>query len=267
EDRWLFTANQRSGSITTLDTTTRCPHAEVHVGQHLADLTATPDGRLLAVDEAADELIVLSRKGPKLQVVQRLKVSPAPVSVRVGPDGRRGTVASLWSRRLTVVDLEGERQPTVARTIDLPFAPRHQLPLPGGSKLVVADSFGGRLAVVDVGRGDVESLRTLPAHNIRGLALSSDGNRVLLAHQVLNVLATTSFDDVHWGTLLTNTLRAVPLADVLDPKADLLRRSDMHHLGDVGRGAADPAGLAVLSDGRVLLTLCGVGELAIGKER
>src|SRR5262249_52446981 len=109
--------------------------------------------------------------------------------------------------------------------------------------------------------------RTLPAHNIRGLALSSDGNRVLLAHQVLNVLATTSFDDVHWGNLLTNNLRAVPLADVLDPKADLLRRSDMHHLGDVGRGAADPAGLAVLSDGRVLLTLGGVGELAIGKER
>src|SRR5262245_54477518 len=64
EDRWLFTANQRSGSITTVDTTTQCPHAEVHVGQHLADLTSTPDGRLLAVDEAADELIVLSRKGP-----------------------------------------------------------------------------------------------------------------------------------------------------------------------------------------------------------
>jgi YVTN family beta-propeller protein len=266
-DRWLFTANQRSGSITAIDTTTRQPVAEAHVGRRLADLAVTPEGRLLAVDEAADELILLSRKGPDLEVAQRLKVSATPVSVRVAPDGRSCTVASLWSRRLTLVDLDGDRKLAAVKSVELPFAPRHQLPLPGGNKLVVADSFGGRLAAVDLGRGAVESVRTLPGHNIRGVALRGDGSRLLLAHQVLNPQATTSFDDIHWGNLLTNNLRSLAVKDVADPEADLLRGSDLHYLGDVGRGAADPSGLAVLADGRVLLTLGGVGELAVGRER
>src|SRR5262249_56987230 len=76
-----------------------------------------------------------------------------------------------------------------------------------------------------------------------------------------------SLDDIHWGNLLTNNLRALPLADVLAPAADLLRGSDLHHLGDAGRGAADPSGLAVTAGGLVLLTLGGVGELAVGRER
>src|SRR5262249_46689393 len=59
-------------------------------------------------------------------------------------------------------------------------------------------------------------------------------------------------------------VRALPLADVHDPAADLLRGSRLHQLGDVARGAADPAGLAVGHDGRVMVALAGVGEVALG---
>ena len=41
----------------------------------------------------------------------------------------------------------------------------------------------------------------LPAHNIRGLAFAPDGQTLVVAHQVLNRTAQTSFDDVHWGLL------------------------------------------------------------------
>jgi YVTN family beta-propeller protein len=64
--------------------------------------------------------------------------------------------------------------------------------------------------------------------------------------------------------LITNALREIPLADVLDPNADLLRESRLHRLGDVGSGAGDPAAVRALPGGGVVVALAGVGEVAIG---
>jgi cytochrome c peroxidase len=223
----------------------------------------TPDGRrLLALDEEGGELLVFARDGQRLQAPQHLKISPTPVTVRVAPDGNRCTVASLWSWRLDVATLDAT--PRVVTTVDLPFAAREQLFLPGGKRLVVADAFAGRLAVVDLERGELESVRKLPAHNIRGLAMSSDGIRVLISHQMLHALGAASRDDIHWGNLLTNNLRSLPLVDLLNPKADLLRGSELGYLGEAGHGTGDPAGVAVAAGGKVLVPLAGVAELAIG---
>jgi C-terminal peptidase prc len=268
--RLLFVAQRGGGAVSVIDTRTLRTTAEVKVGRGIADLAVTPDGgRLLATDEEAHELVVLNRRGSGLDVAHRLKVSPYPVTVQVAPDGARCFVASLWSRALTIIDLapgagaKGGQGPRVVKVLDLPFPPRKQLVVKDGAKLIVADSFGGRLAVVDVGRGELESVRVLPAHNIRGLALAPGGDNLLVAHQALNALATATFDDIHWGNLVTNDLRALPLADVLDPKADLLRGSRLYHLGEVGRGAADPSGLAVGAGAQTVLALGGAGEVAV----
>jgi YVTN family beta-propeller protein len=271
DGRWLYTANRRSGTISVIDATALKVVREVDVGRRLADLTSTPDGRyLLAADEAGDALIGLQRKGSELEPAYRQKVARAPVSVQVSGDGERAIVASVWSRQLTIVNLvpdgPGQASPHVLEVVELPFAPRCQLMLPDHRKLVVADAFGGRLAVVDLNRDEVESVRVLPAHNIRGLARTPDGARLLLSHQVLSRRATTSFDDIHWGNLLTNNVRSLSLAAVLDPKADLLRDSTLHQLGDVGHGTADPSGLAVEPDGDVVVALGGVNEVTVGRE-
>lgn len=268
--RWLVIANQSSGSVSVIDTNKLRKVSEIGVGRKLSDLAGTPEGqRLLTVDEEANELLVLDRQESTLKVQQRLPVSPAPVSVQVQGDGSRAVVASLWSRRLTIVELRAgtstEVKPAqVRKTIDLPFAPRQQLLVPGTEKLIVADAFGGRLGVVDLGRGAVESLRTLPAHNIRGLALSDDGKELLVAHQILNGQAQTTFDDVHWGNLMTNNLRILTVASVLDPKADLLRGSRLVQLGDVNQGAGDPAALVLGSAGTAIVALGGTSEVTWG---
>jgi YVTN family beta-propeller protein len=266
--RLLFVAN-RCGTVTAIDAEKLCPAGETAVGRRLADLVATPDGRhLLAVDEGAGELLVLS---PRLETLHRVPVGAAPVSVQAAPDGSCCFVASLWSRRLVVIDLGPLRPragdgPRVTKTIALPFAPRRQLPVGGPARLVVADAFGGRLAVVEPARGTVASVRTLPGHNIRGLALSADRKELLLAHQVLNPLARTTQDDIHWGNLLTNNLRALPLADVLKPDADLLRGGRLFQLGEAGHGTGDPAGVAV-AGGELVVPLAGVGEAAVGPDK
>jgi YVTN family beta-propeller protein len=264
--KWLFAANRSTGSITVIDTAALKTVAEVIVGRRLSDVAVTPDGRHVAVvDEEANELVLLERHESALEIASRLKVSPTPVSVRIAADGSRCFVVSLWSRRLSVIELAEVAKPRIAKTVAMPFAPRRLLPVRDDSRLIVADSFGGRLAVVDVGRGAVESVRTLPAHNIRGLALDRGGSHVLLTHQVLNSLAETTFEDVHWGNLLTNNLRSVSLAGLLQPGADVLADSCLHLLGDVAQGAGDPAGLAVGSDGTVVIALAGTNEITFGQ--
>jgi YVTN family beta-propeller protein len=269
---WLFVANRRSGSISVIDARNRKAAAEFPIGKKLSDLAATPDGKhLLALDEEANQLVILARRGKELSVVRRLEVGPTPVSVRVAADGARCFVASLWSRQLSLIDLgwpkeaEGRAvpKPRVATTLALPFAPRRQLLLPKVEKLIVADAFGGQLAVVDVKRGRLESVRTIPGHNIRGLALSPGGNRLLLTHQILHNRAQSTFDDIHWGNLMTNNLRSLALTRVLNPKADLLRGSDLDYLGDTGKGAGDPAGIAVNAKGTEVIALAGVDEIAL----
>jgi YVTN family beta-propeller protein len=260
DGRWLFTANRNAGTISVIDTAQKKVTAEIAVGHLLADLAQMPDGRrLLAVDQRAGELVVLDRKESELRVAHRVKVSPSPVSVCIAADGKSCSVASLWTRQISLVALEGS--PRILKTIDLPLAPRRLIAV-DSSRLMVADAFGGRLALVDLERGVVDSVRTLPAHNIRGLAWSCDGKHLLLAHQMLHRLGTASRDDIHWGNLLTNNLRLLARADVLDPKADFLRNSELHYLGEVGHGTADPAGITVCPDGKLLVPLAGTGELA-----
>jgi cytochrome c peroxidase len=147
--------------------------------------------------------------------------------------------------------------------MDLPFCPRELVASRDGSKVLVADAFGGKLALVDWQSRSLESVRSLPVHNMRGLALSADGSTLVVAHQMLNPRARTTFDDIHWGLLISNHLRVLRVDAVFRPGADLQKGSGLFELGDVGSGAADPSGLVVDSLGRLIIALGGVNEAAI----
>jgi YVTN family beta-propeller protein len=268
DGRWILSANRRSGSVSLVATQTAKVVAEATVGRSVTDLVALPDGcSFLGVDEDANELLILACTGTSVGVLQRVPVARSPVSVQLARDASWCSVAGLWSRQLTFVDLDPlhyrERGAAKTASVALPFAPRKQLLVQGGRKLLVADSFGGRLAVVDVASHAVEAVHSLPAHNVRGLCLSPEGETVLVAHQILNGTAQSTFDDVHWGNVLTNNLRELSLTQVLSTKSDVLRHSRLHYLGEVGRAAGDPADLTVTADGTLLVALAGVNELLV----
>jgi YVTN family beta-propeller protein len=262
EGRRLFVANRRAGTVSALDVERRRVLAEIEVGPLLADMTDDGAGRLLVVAEKSGELAVLDRRTDELRVRGRVHVGAAPVSVRRLAAGR-AVVACLWPRQLVFVAVAKMDHPRIEKTIRLPFAPRGVLVLPGGEKIVVADAFGGRLAVVDAQRGIVDSVRAVPGHNLRGLAVSADGKELLLAQQVLAEDTPTRADDIRWGNVVTNGVRVLALDDVLRPDADLLRHSQLHALGEFGCGAADPAALTVM-DGKIVVALAGTGEVAFG---
>jgi cytochrome c peroxidase len=268
---WLYVANRDSGSITALTAAGKI-QAESAVGKQLSDFVPVPGADLfLATDEAAHQLLVVKANQERLDVVQRLPVSPYPVGVTVWNEGQNAAVTSLWSRRVTFVDLNVKasdftNRASVTRVLDLPFAPRKLILLPKQQKLIVADSFSGRLAVIDPKTHTIDALRQFPGHNIRGLAVSANGEMLLVAHQMLNELAHTIRNDVHWGLLMSNDLRWLKIDSVLAGGRETYFGSHMHPLGEAGQGGGDPHGLDVAADGMVVVTMAGAGQVSVGKE-
>jgi YVTN family beta-propeller protein len=262
EGRRLFVANRRAGTVSVIDVNARQVISETAVGKLLADLADAGSDKLLAVDEAAGELLVLEQAQDQLTVAGRVRVGDTPVSVRA-LSAARAVVCCLWPRQLAVIEVKANNQARQVKKIALSFAPRGLLALPGGVRVVVADAFGGHLAVVDAERGVVESVRTIPGHNIRCLALDSERKHLLLTQQVLAEETPTRADDIRWGNVITNTVRSLSLDDVIQPDADLLRHSRLQPLGEFLRGAADPAGLTIVG-GQTIVALAGTGEIAVG---
>ncbi len=268
----LLVANQRSGTVSVIDLKTRRVAAEVSIGQTLTDLVAVPGnakGEFLATDGTKHTLHLIRQRGSELTVAESLPVSPFPVSVRCDAAGKRCFVASLWSHKVTIVNLDrsagGSLHLKAADVMPLAFAPRLEILSPDGANLIVADAFGGQLAVIDVAARRFVAVKTLPAHNIRGLAWSADGRQLVVSHQTLSPLAYTDAADAHWGSIVSNVLRSLDRDSLENPNKDILANSQLFQLGDVGKGAADPASVAVTKDGTVYVAFAGVGEVAAGR--
>jgi YVTN family beta-propeller protein len=270
DGKGLFVANQQSGTISVIDVVAKKVVAEVAVGKTLSSLAILPRQKLLlATDEAAHEVILLKfAAADQLQIIQRLPVSPYPVSIVIAADGNRCFVASLWSRRLSAIDIEAEsdRPLVLAKQIDLSFAPREQTLLTQENKLAVADAFAGRLAFFDPADLSLQVSKEFPGHNIRGLGVSVDGQKILVAHQMLNDLAHTIQNDVHWGMLMSNDLRWLKVESALAGGKELYHGAHMHPLGEPGKGSGDPGGLDVSAGGTVVVTLSGINHVTLGKE-
>jgi DNA-binding beta-propeller fold protein YncE/cytochrome c peroxidase len=263
-------ANKRSGSLTVVDVKAARSVAEIDVGRALSDLVPLGDGRhMLAVDPTAGELSLLEHEGSRVRMVRRAALGNDPVQVAVSPDGRTCVVASTWARRLTVLSIApGQGQGpelSFSSTLELPFSPRNVIYVQGGKRVVAADAFGGRLAVVDPEQGRLEAVCTIPAHNIRGLALSPDGGSLALTHQVLTVTAPTTRDDVHWGMMIGNHLRVIRSDKLVSAANDegALGGGRLASLGASLDGAGDPAGVAYNRKGDLIVALSGVNEVAI----
>src|SRR5262245_47598977 len=135
DGQWLHVANRDSGTLSVIDLKSSQVAAEQKIGQRLSDIATIPGtAQLLATDDTAHELLLIAADGPSVYVNQRLPISPYPVSISVTPDGKTAVIASLWSRRLTFVALD-EHGISIRQVIDLPFAPRCQLLMPGRDRL------------------------------------------------------------------------------------------------------------------------------------
>ena len=239
----LLVANQRSGTITSIDPAAGSVISEVAVGEQLSDLIALPDGKsVLALDEAKGEAIQLSIAAGSPTIAQRIAVGTSPVTACLWPDQTTCSIALLWAHRLAIVEFgDGAHgRLHVSRTIDLPFAPRLQWISPVHRTQLVADSFGGTLALFDLPAGTLRGYRWIDANNIRGIAASADGRDVHISHLMLASDLPTERDRVSGGQLLGNTLRTVNAEHLLYPaeREELIRFPMRSSIGRRSRWAS-----------------------------
>jgi len=260
----LCVANRRSGTLSLVNIAARSV-SEKQIGQQLSDVVAVPGSdQLLVTDFAGSTVVVVSHSENGLQISDRVEVAAWPESVVVNRSGNFACVASLWSRRVCIL---AEREP--AKGVTKRFAMRHQIDLPfapkaeafvGPDHVVVADCFGGRLAVVDCEAGVVASEYELPVHNIRDITVGRDG-RLYLTCQRLNPKGYTDLDDIHWGILIENEILAIGIDSLLDAEGQALSLERIS-LGGPSEGAGDPAAVFVTPK-KFVVTLAGTDELAI----
>ena len=272
----------RSGTVSVIRTDDLTLLGEAPVGRNITALTPLPDGssRIVALDHDAHELLLLrpgaelwtapgpfpaASASPLFEVEAAIPTCRYPI--RAASQDSALVVSCLWSRRVQLYELGSrdavsEGLSTPRWTAELPFEPQEMVFLDDG-QLLVADAFGGGLAVVSVAGGELLRVTELTSHNLRGLTLLPDG-RVGIAHQELHTGMHTTTDDIRWGVFITNSVSLLPVDDLVSGNPRLVRRTRIMDLGDVLTPSGDPAAMVVSPEGELVIALSGVGRLAFG---
>ena len=268
DSEWVYTANRDSGTVSVIRVADQSVSNEFAIGQQLVDIAVWDASHLLVLDGAQHQLILLRGREQQWEVVERLKIASYPVRLCADAESGRCFVTSLWSRTLTQVDVEtrsGEKsaQLQISATASLGFEPRELCLTADCQRLLVAGSFRNSLTVVDVGDLGITSTKQLSGHNLRGMALSNDGESLLVTCQLLNPLGQSTRDDVHWGNMLSNVLVRYSVDELCNSKTGAMTRRVVRYLGEPGNAAGDPGFVSVGHDGELAIALSGVGEIAI----
>ena len=271
--KWIVSANHLEGSVSVIDTTRHTFLSETKLGGRIRSLAAIDQSNiLLAVDEENHKLILCNVVQGHVSSFQTVDTAHTPIDVVVDRHGKIASVSCLWARQVQLFDLRVTNPavfPDLSATIDLPFNPGIQWIAPDNEHLLVADHFGGHLALIDLKTRKLRMIYQIGVHNIRGLALSPDGEHLMLTHQLLNDLAATERQRVFWGTVLENLVRAIPLQDLLDRAADPASANIVkvahwlqYPLGEPGNAAGDPGDILVMDDKEIFICFSGTSQIA-----
>ncbi|WP_461508860.1 cytochrome c peroxidase [Rhodopirellula baltica] len=256
-------ANRRSGTLSFVNTETLQVDSEYQLGGHPTDVVRSGQSLLITEREGRLSAVQVNDDQPRLQ--WQVAMPDEPATVRVSSEGEWCSVCSTWARRVTFVSMPktNEQSPEVLKTVELPFSPREQLLLPEQARLLVADAFGTRVAVIRLDNFQVESIREIPGNNIRGLTLGRDGENVYVTHELINEIAPPRSSEIIWGSMVSDATREISIQSIVDPEASLMSGSRFIAVGNNTRGAGDPNAALMRQDGRLLVTIGGLGQLGV----
>ena len=258
----LLVADALQGRVLTVKLSESQTPKATTIGKSLADLARLADDRFVAIDRELRQLIHFRVGGRNdIRVSQRIHLDLEPSRLAVSDVDTIACVTSRWSPAVQLVHLSEITRSRTLAPIELGFEGQEILQLPN-QRFLVADAFGGQLAVVDAKNRRMEAKQTIHGHNLRGLALTDDRSEVLISHQILSRIARTDFDDIHWGSLMQNVVSRFPIAALFSPPADFRKSVQRVPLGDPGQGFADPTGVVAFPDGFAVLS-GGARELTV----
>ncbi len=275
----IHVASRDQGRIVTLNSNSGKMISEFRLkGRIHAFIRSSITGQfgLSATEESKFYLLTPNEKG--LSVHHRIDLSCRPYELAFTNDGLTLAISHRWAHRVSFFSRTDHQSHFKQRNhIDLPFPTGLLTFYSEGKKCIVADAFGGHLAVIDCEKASILNIKKIEGHNIRSLSVSKKEPTILLSHQTLNEKIPTTRERVFWGTLMGNILRTIKIDHLeegtLDPEKLQSRRfEEVHHwslvpLGDPGKAAGDPGQMVQASSGELFIALTGVGELGWLKNR
>jgi DNA-binding beta-propeller fold protein YncE/mono/diheme cytochrome c family protein len=260
-------------------------------------LVLLPGERALTANHTADTVSLVDLKEGKVLAEQRC--GRKPVAVACSRDGRRAAVSNLWSRSVTLLEVQ-DRGLQVHGTVEVGALPRGLVFAPDGNVLYATVAGDDEVVQLDWRTRQVKQRWSAPREP-RDLALSADG-RCLAAASSRSAQVRcwdTASGKLHWERTIIDGFNLRGLTFTPDGKdlvcAHALRREfpvSKHHIDqgwvidnrlsklslaadarpdywqialDVrGQAVADPHGLAFSADGRRLVVAAsGTHELVI----
>ena len=260
---YAFVANQNHPSILVIETNTFATRQIEGPWQEMVDLVACPQpDRLLAIAKSPPQIMEISVAAKDPIASRAHSLSGIPAKLAVSLDGQFVCVSMTWEHAICLIRLTDQHLPELVQCemVPLDFQPKEVLALKDG-KFLVADAFGGRLAVVDARSAKIMASHSLHGHHIGGLARDDSQSTIAITHQKLSSVAHTNRDDIHWGSLIQNTVSVIAESLLTDPASKVSALFQRTSLGHVEKGAADPSGIAAW-DGRIAIAISGSNQIA-----
>ncbi|HEY4070779.1 MAG TPA: bifunctional YncE family protein/alkaline phosphatase family protein [Sphingomicrobium sp.] len=229
-----------------------------------------PDGRRFIVGGGVDDAVYLfARRGSKFEPSGKIPlghkaglgadVKPQAAGVAISPDGRRALVANYYNDSVSLIDL-AQRKVIAERDLRPGKIDPAQSGVPGGEfpfAVVWSDATHAwlssprdrQLVALSIGRTGVQVTgRVTTIGEPTTLLVDRRNNRVIATEDNADRLA---FVDLASGKLVAEPRLGLPASLGADP---------------LGKGL-NPNGLAVLPDGRLLVTLGGINAVAMVSPR
>lgn len=265
DDDHLLVASSDDGTLAIVNVDSESIVNRIQIGSSLTDLVCIGrTQRFLTVDSGRHEIVEFAVEGGAIRVISRHPTARYPLRAAVSPDANRVSVTGHWSRRVSLIELADRQQAGSSRSpdIDLPFCPREQIWI-DQETLLVADGFGGQMALIDTRRRRIDRVFQTSFHNFGGFAVDRERSELVVTYQVLNHLARTVRNDVHWGMVISNEMQRVPVDRFKRPAGNPFAQLVGTVIGGAGSGKADPGHVEMLPGSLNVLLLGGVDQLAI----
>jgi YVTN family beta-propeller protein len=276
----LLVACSGTGELEVYHTQSNRKLACVQFDSSLDSLASLGEGWIAACSTKSHQTHILKWSKESLQRVATIRNSNSPVNLLWDADSQHLFTACLWSRRVEAIDLADELKAwskvgsTESHAIesitpdsvwDVSLAPREMICLGDGRGLLVADSFGRDLIVLDPKNGQPIVSHDFFGTSLRGLALQ--GNNLVTLHAMLNEFSRTDQNEIHWGVLMANDVRLIDVSLLLKERGDRIYVGGrVNPVGVPGNGAAEPTNMAIHgSTGRVAVAIGGTDMLGLGR--
>ena len=264
-DGELLVGNRSSGTISVIDVRQQRVAAEHRIARRIADMIRSEnDHSLFVIADHDRQLLRVELEGDEVVAKPVAEIPHSSTKLAIDEANRRLFVTAKWSHELIALQFDGEFQQLQSRqTLTLPFAPRELILLSQNGKLLIADAFRGRIAIVDTKANQLLGVRTIEGHNIRGLATNSEATELFVAHQQIIDRSRADFEEIHWARMVKNTVQVFDLAKFIADEESPERAGWLDVHGGIGGATADPSSVFVGSEDLTAVTFSGVNEVAI----